>query len=176
MAPGKTTPHELYSVVEHDRGWEVLDVFGHAVQFLIAPNGAMESPCLLKGTIPPGVWIPLHSHADPESFYVLSGQAGVLLEAPDGLNWSDASSGDFVQIPSGAKHAFRNILLEPVVFLVLTTARLGHFFAEIGSRYVPGAPQRPTPADLERFAAAAATYQCWLGGAEENAAAGVLMP
>jgi hypothetical protein len=32
-----------------------------------------QSYFVLKGTIPPGINVPLHSHGDPESFYVLSG-------------------------------------------------------------------------------------------------------
>ena len=44
---------------------ETLDVFGPSVQFLVAPQANDEAPCVLKGTIPPGGSVPLHSHQAP---------------------------------------------------------------------------------------------------------------
>jgi hypothetical protein len=41
---------------------ETLDVFGPSVQFLVAPQGSDEAPCVVKGTIPPGGSVPIHSH------------------------------------------------------------------------------------------------------------------
>lgn len=48
------------------RNVETLDVLGPVVQFLTAPRDG--EPCVMRGTIPPGVTVPLHSHADPETF------------------------------------------------------------------------------------------------------------
>src|SRR5260370_23800582 len=48
-------------VVERDR--EALEVFGPSVQFLVAPQPSDEAPCVMRGTIPPGVSVPIHSHA-----------------------------------------------------------------------------------------------------------------
>jgi hypothetical protein len=46
---------------------ETIDVLGPTIQFLTPPD-RKDAPCIMRGTIPPGVSIPLHSHADPETF------------------------------------------------------------------------------------------------------------
>jgi quercetin dioxygenase-like cupin family protein len=60
------------------------------------------------------VSIPLHSHGDAYSFYVLSGEAQFLLQGKDGLNWQTLRPGDFVQIPGDKKHAWRNVSDHPI--------------------------------------------------------------
>ena len=47
---------------------EVLDVLGPSVQFLVAPQANDEAPCVIKGTIPPGVSVPIHRHPAFEGF------------------------------------------------------------------------------------------------------------
>jgi hypothetical protein len=65
---GKAGP-STHLVIESD--CETLDVFGPSVQFLVAPQGSDEAPCVIKGTIPPGGSVPIHSHQAIEVFYVL---------------------------------------------------------------------------------------------------------
>jgi quercetin dioxygenase-like cupin family protein len=62
----------------------------------------------MLGTIPRGGSVPIHSHADVESFYVLSGAVQVLSQRGDRFEWLDVKPGEFVQVPRNAKHAFRN--------------------------------------------------------------------
>ena len=50
----------------------VLEFYGPTVEFLIAPDDDRSDFCVLKGTIPPGVSIPLHSHPDTEDFFIIS--------------------------------------------------------------------------------------------------------
>jgi Cupin domain len=132
--------------------------------------------CVMKGTIPAGGSVPLHSHLDPESFFVISGRAQVLIERADRLEWIDVKAGDFVHIPGGAKHAHRNPSNGPVVELATSTPRLGRFFQEVARPLAAGRPTPPTPEDLERFARIAAKYQHWLASPEENAAVGIQVP
>jgi hypothetical protein len=66
----------------------------------------------------------------------------------------------------------RNVSSEPVVSLIITTKRLGHFFQETG-RPLADAAQPPTPEGLARFAAVSARYGYWNGTPEENAAVGI---
>ena len=40
----------------------VFEVLGASVEFLFGPQQGDEAPCILKGTIPTGVLIPMHSH------------------------------------------------------------------------------------------------------------------
>ena len=46
---------------------------GALFEFLASPNETGSDICLIRGTIPPGVAVPLHSHSDVELFYVLEG-------------------------------------------------------------------------------------------------------
>ena len=70
-------------VVERDR--EALEVFGPSVQFLVAPQPSDEAPCVMKGTIPPGVSVPIHSHPGIKAFFVLSGDVEVFSDKGERL-------------------------------------------------------------------------------------------
>ena len=78
-------------------------------------------------------------------------------------------------MPATTGNAHRNTSQDPAVDLMITTARLGQFFAEAG-RPVTGLPQPPAPGDVARFTAVAARYGHTLGSPEENAAVGIEMP
>jgi hypothetical protein len=41
----------------------------------------------VRGTIPPGVLVPLHSHTDPETFLPISGELEGLVVSPEGFAW-----------------------------------------------------------------------------------------
>jgi mannose-6-phosphate isomerase-like protein (cupin superfamily) len=69
-----------------------------------------------------------------ESFYVLSGT----VRLHDGTDWVDGSPGDFLYVPQGGVHGFRNESGEPATILILFT---------------PGAPREDY---FERVATAAA--------------------
>ncbi|HEY7191163.1 MAG TPA: cupin domain-containing protein [Vicinamibacterales bacterium] len=153
---------------------QILDVLGVAVEFVTTPAEAANLYCVIKGTIPAGMAVPLHSHPDPESFYVVSGSEQILAPIRDRLEWLDVRAGDFVHIPAGAKHAHRNTSSQPVVELVVMSATLGRFFEEAGRPMedeVIGST--PSPADVERLQRVAAKYGHWLGTPAENAAVGI---
>jgi mannose-6-phosphate isomerase-like protein (cupin superfamily) len=59
-----------------------------------------------------------------ESFYILSGSVRLY----DGARWVDAAPGDFLYVPEGGVHAFRNESGEPASMLIL---------------FAPGAPREP---------------------------------
>jgi quercetin dioxygenase-like cupin family protein len=150
----------------------VFDVFGPTLEFLSPPTEE-ATYCVLRGVIPPGGFVPLHSHLDPESFLILSGTVQVLTERGDGLQWLDVAPGDFIEIPGGVKHAFRNTTGVPAVQLVATTSPLGRFFQEIGKLVTGISPPSRTPDDLEQLKQIAARYGYWLGSPEENSAVGI---
>jgi quercetin dioxygenase-like cupin family protein len=152
----------------------VLDVLGPAIEFLTSPENTDLPYCVMIGTIPPGVSVPLHSHNDVESFYVLSGVVQVLSHRREAFEWLEVQTGDFVHVPGGAKHAFRNGSSAPVVQLITTTPRIGRFFKEIGKPAMPGKTHGPPAAEeLRHFVEVSARYGYWLGSPEENAAIGI---
>jgi mannose-6-phosphate isomerase-like protein (cupin superfamily) len=57
-----------------------------------------------------------------ESFFIISGTVGLF----DGATWSDAKSGDFLYVPEGGIHGFRNSSDQPASMLIL---------------FAPGAPR-----------------------------------
>jgi len=68
-----------------------------------------------------------------ESFYVLSGT----IRLYDGTSWIDAAPGDFLFVPEGGIHAFRNESGEPASMLIL---------------FAPGAPREDYFETLARVA------------------------
>ncbi|HWP91435.1 MAG TPA: hypothetical protein VNN20_04460 [Thermodesulfobacteriota bacterium] len=71
-----------------DKGMHgVLDVFGPTVEFLTPPSEADAVYCVMKGTVPPGVSVPIHSHPDDESFFILSGTTQILTQQGDGFEF-----------------------------------------------------------------------------------------
>jgi len=150
----------------------VLELFGPTLEFLTSPQDEHNDFCVLRGTIPPGGGVPLHSHPDTEDFLVVSGAVEGLKQDTEDHEWIEAEAGDYIHVPAGARHAWRNVSDEPVVELIFTTKRLGRFFRETG-RPVTGAPQPVTPEDLARFAAVSARYGYWNATPEENAAVGI---
>jgi quercetin dioxygenase-like cupin family protein len=153
---------------------QVWDVLGPTVEYLIAPGDPGAQFCVMRGVVPPGVTVPLHSHEDPEDFYFLYGTQQVLIKDDYELQWRDAHAGDYVHVPGGTPHAHRNVSDEPAIELVITTVRMGRFFQEIG-RPIIGPTRRSSPDDLAEFVAAAARYGYTLGTAEDNAAVGIVL-
>ena len=138
-----------------------------------SPRSAIIRP-LVGGTIPTGISVPIHSHSDIENFFVVSGAVQVLSHEAHRFKWLDAKAGDFIQVPSNVKHAFRNTSSEPVKVLITTTPEIGKFFQEVGRPvYGRSHPQPPGPDELEHFARAAARYHHWLGSPAENAEIGI---
>jgi len=47
---------------------QTFNMFGVLLNFLVTPSETGHQISLFKGTLPPEVVIPLHSHAEPEVF------------------------------------------------------------------------------------------------------------
>jgi quercetin dioxygenase-like cupin family protein len=139
---------------------ETIAVLGPTVQFLTPPAGADEAPCVMRGTIPGSGFVPLHSHADPETFLAISGELEGLTYEDGRPAWVGVRPGAVFHVPGGAKHAWRNPSDQPAVMTVVATAKLGRFFRELAS-------------EPERFAAISERYGYWNATPEENAAIGL---
>jgi quercetin dioxygenase-like cupin family protein len=129
---------------------------------VLVPGNDDGEPCVLLGTVPPGSVVPLHSHADPETFVMLAGMLEGLEHGDDGHAWVPVRAGEVFHVPPHARHAWRNTAGEPAVSIVVTTATMGLFFAEVG--------ERP-----ERFLEIAERHGHWNGSWEDNAAVGLAL-
>jgi quercetin dioxygenase-like cupin family protein len=156
-----------------DPSQATLDLLGPTLQLLTPPDAGDDAPCLMRGTIPPGVVIPLHSHPEPETFLAVSGEIEGFSQAGDGEGrWLRIRPGDVFHVPGGAKHAFRNVGGEPAVSLAVSTCRLARFFTEVGLRSPPPGP--PSAARLQHFLDVADRYGYWNATPEENARIGLV--
>jgi quercetin dioxygenase-like cupin family protein len=147
---------------------ETIGVLGPTIQFLTSPDEA-DAPLVIRGTIPPGAVVPMHTHADPETFFEVTGTPEGLVHTDAGFRWEPIRPGDVFHVPGCAKHAFRNHSSEPAVMIVTTTSRIGRFFREVAS---PPAGSDP----LLHFLATSERYGYWNATPEENAAVGIPQP
>ncbi|HJT11735.1 MAG TPA: cupin domain-containing protein, partial [Dongiaceae bacterium] len=90
-----------------------VDVFGTTMQFLMLPEEEPGMPCIIRETIPPATVIPMHSHPDPETCFMISGNAEGLAQTVEGFQWIRLAPHDAFHMPGRAKQAFRNHWPEP---------------------------------------------------------------
>jgi quercetin dioxygenase-like cupin family protein len=161
----------------HPADLERLDVLGPTIQF-VTDSTEEDGPCIMRGTVPPGVSIPLHSHADPETFVPVSGRLRGLVFRGEDFEWIEIRPGVIFHVPGGAKHGFRNESPEEAVMIIASTTTIGRFFRELGAPVAPGspAPGRPASDRVQRFLATSARYGYWNASPEENARVGIRLP
>ncbi|MBW3361772.1 cupin domain-containing protein [Streptomyces microflavus] len=96
---------------------------------------------LLEASVPPGGGPPLHIHADAdEAFYLLSGELDITTRDTT----YHVGPGDFVFVPKGTAHRFRNNGLHPARQLLLfTPSGVDRFFLEAGRKAEAGSPPPP---------------------------------
>lgn len=148
---------------------EILDVLGPHIQFLTALSDNHDEYCLIRGTVPAGVVVPVHSHPERETFYILEGEIEGLWED----RWSTLSIGDVFDVPGGLKHAWRNASAASASMLVVVPMRLGRFLRDISRPAETASQGAPKPADFQRFLEIARAYGYWLGSPSDNAAVGI---
>jgi quercetin dioxygenase-like cupin family protein len=149
---------------------EWMDVLGPRIQFITPETGVDSDYCIMNAVIGAGVFIPLHSHEDRETFYILSGSAEGYLDG----QWHRVVPGGVLDIKGGEKHAWRNNSSEETRLLFVTTMRMKHFFDEI-ARPVPDVPAPPSPEVLSRMFEVAHRYGYWLATPQENLQIGLAM-
>jgi quercetin dioxygenase-like cupin family protein len=107
-------------------------------------NGSLG---FVTATVPPGNGPIAHIHLrDDEAFYLLDGQ----LEFLDGDSTFVASAGDFVFVPRGVRHRFKNVTTEPArMAFLFTPGGQERFFVLHGDDPLPG--HQPQLWTLDRF-------------------------
>ena len=152
---------------------DAINILGPTIQFLTSPEET-SAPCIMRGTIPPAVSIPLHSHADPETFILTSGAVEGLVITGHDFKWVPIEPGQIFHVPPNAKHAWRNHGRIPAVMIVISTSRMGRFFQELGKPAATGVPAAlPSPREVQHFLKTAEKYGYWNATPEENARVGL---
>ena len=90
---------KLLSLAKNPTTGQMTEFFGPTVEFLTSPEDEHNDFCVLKGTIPPGMSVPLHAHADTEDFVVILGSVEALQHDAQGYTWIRAQAGDFIHVP-----------------------------------------------------------------------------
>jgi mannose-6-phosphate isomerase-like protein (cupin superfamily) len=171
------SPYEPAAYLVDPDKIETFGLLGPAIQFLTPSEDAGIAPCVMRGTVPPGSCVPLHSHADPETFIIVSGELEALTKPAEGYRWTGLKAGDILHVPGGAKHAWRNTSPKPAVAIVVTTPKLGRFLLEISEAMIPGRPpSAPSAERIRYFNETAERYGYWNATAEENAEVGLSVP
>ncbi len=130
---------------------------GNQLTFLATGEETGGAFFMAEGVVLPGGGPPPHIHSrEDESFYLLEGTLTVQV----GDKTLQASAGDFVYLPRGIAHAFRNTGKENARMLVTATpAGLEKYFEETFDPAVEGAvPPLLTEALIKRAKAAAPKY------------------
>jgi len=122
--------------------------------------------------------VPLHSHGDPETFIVVSGELDAFASSASGTRWTRLVGGDIFHIPGNVRHAWCNRSSEPGIALVVTTAKLGRFFREVCTPTArEGQPlSAPTREQIQHFLTTSQKYGYWNATPEENAEIGLSVP
>jgi quercetin dioxygenase-like cupin family protein len=144
---------------------EALDVLGARIRFLTALSDRDNDYCLIAGDFPTGIVVPVHSHAERETFYLLRGEMQGLWEN----RWTTLSAGAVFDVPGGVKHALRNVSSS----LLVTPMRHARFLRDIGRPADLAGGGAPTPADLQRLFEASRAYGYWRGSPADNSAVGI---
>jgi len=145
-------------------------VLGVLLQFLSTPEQINDQISVMRGTVPSGVVIPLHSHADPEIFYVLNGS----LEVFQAEGWRTVTAGEVVSIPGNVRHALRNTFPSPITLIIVSKQELYSFVRELARPFDPNRPPAPpTPEEMQELFELAAKHGYWMASPEENAAIGI---
>ena len=125
----------------------------------------VDDYCLLIAEIPAGAIVPLYSHSDRESFYILAGE----MSLHHGGAWRVLKQGEFVDVLSNKRHAWRNASGSSASLLVVTTVRMGAFLQQVAT----AANTQAGPTQRDQFFKLIQEHGYWLGSPEENEAIGL---
>jgi quercetin dioxygenase-like cupin family protein len=134
-------------------------------QFLTELTDDDSDYSVMLCTLPAGLIVPLHSHADRETFYILTGQLDVF----HGDHWKTLGPGDAVDLKDGIQHAWKNSFDSAASMLCITTMRLARFLRDIA---VNSQTSDPTTA-AKNFLKLVREHGYWLANPEANAAIGL---
>lgn len=121
--------------------------------------------CVMRCTLPAGAIVPMHSHADRETFYLISGRLDALNED----HWETLEPGDIFDVQGGTKHAWRNSSGRDALVMCVTTPRMARFL-QATSVSAAGSSSED---HARRFRELVKAHGYWLASPEENVAIGL---
>ena len=141
-----------FKVVPTDKG-EAYWVLGGLITYLITGEESGGSYFTLIVDVGPEVGPPPHiHHLEDEQFYVLEGQLTYLVNDQT----FQLNTGDFIHIPRGTVHSFKNGRKPSRLLATFSPAGMEGFFREVGDRVDDRLKSPPpvTEAVIARFLAA----------------------
>jgi quercetin dioxygenase-like cupin family protein len=141
------------SAIERPVAGQVVDLLGCTLTFKAVSSTTGGAYSLVDCVAVPGAGTPPHiQHEDDEAFLVLDGTFEIVL----GEAAAQYTAGDYVFVPRGTVHAFRNAGTAPARMLIVNSPGGLHerFFAECG---VPAGSDAAAPG-FEEILASAARY------------------
>jgi quercetin dioxygenase-like cupin family protein len=149
---------------------DIIDMVGSRFQAVARMGGGENDTVLFRTRMAPGRLVPLHSHADPECFYLLEGSLDVFV-VDDAPGWRVVNTGESLLLAGGVKHAVRNAASVGADIVLATNNRFARFLLEAGRRVAVDAPfVPPTPEDIGRLLRVSASYGYWNATPAESAA------
>jgi quercetin dioxygenase-like cupin family protein len=149
---------------------ELTDMVGARFEAIARMGTGDADTVLFRTRMAVGKVVPLHSHVDPECFYVLDGRIEVFVldEMP---RWQAVETGRSLLVADGVKHAVRNTSDQPADLILATNNRLARYFREAGRPAAPGTDLLPpTPDDIRRMIRVSDAYGYWIASPGESAA------
>jgi len=138
-------------------------------EYLTTLSFPLDEYCVLRAEIPSGAIVPLHSHSDRESFYILSGEMSFY----DGASWLILRQDDFADVLSNTKHAWHNKSDSSASLLVVTTVRIAVFLQQVSSPTENKPDNQSASTKRDHFFKLVQEYGYWIGSPEDNKAIGL---
>jgi quercetin dioxygenase-like cupin family protein len=149
---------------------DLIDMMGGRFETVARMSTSQSDTVLFRTRMAPGKVVPLHSHIDPECFYVIEGRLEVFL-LDDAPRWQVVDTGQSLLVVDGMKHAVRNTADKTADILLATNNRFASFLSEAGRPVTPGAVfAPPSPEDIERLIRVSQAYGYWNAPPAESAA------
>ncbi len=149
---------------------DLIDMMGARFEMVARMGAEQNDTVLFRTRMSPGRLVPLHSHIDPECFYVLDGQIEAFV-VDDTPMWRAVEAGKSLLLADGVKHAVRNASEKTADIVLATNNRFSSFLSEAGRSATPGAAfAPPSPEDIQRVIRVSQDYGYWNASPAESAA------